>query len=719
MLPTDDAHYANALDDICSSYGALRPPRRISVSQGATESLVIKQPGGYSGPWSSDETPYMVEPMDMLASRKHEAVAFVGPARTGKTMGLLEGWAAHAIKNDPGDMLFVQMTQDKAREYSKTRIDRMLRNSPDLAALKSHSGQDDNTHDKMFRHGMWLRIGWPTVSQLSSSDYRYVALTDYDRMADDIGGEGSGFALGLKRTTTFLSRGMCLVESSPGRDITDPGWAPTSPHEGPPTTGVVGVYNRSDRRRWYWQCFDCREWFEAAPGVGLFALPDEEHLLEMVREADIDSLASQYARVVCPCCGSIIEKKHKHELNRRGRWLQDGLILTPDGEVIGTPMTSSIAGYWLGGVAAAYQPWKSLLTRYLQGLREYALSGSELTLKTTINTDQGLPYMSMALREAARANQGDRTRPDTSTPRYTVPPETRYLTANVDVQGGTGARFIVQVHANGKNFENWLVDRYEIKLSKREGMGDEFAPIDPGRYSEDWDVLIDKVVNATYKTPIDGMELRVWRTAVDTGGEDGVTANAYEWYRRLRKLGLHSRVRLIKGGSTKTAPIVKESLVGARNPREKGDIPLYVLNTNLLKDAVSNGLQRPTPGPNYHHFPKPKGTGNPNGWLSASFFDELKAEVRNKDGTWSQVRKRNESFDLCVYNRALGLILGVDKIGNWDKPPRWAAPLASNSELIESSERRAMKANEMLASGLQPKSVPARTRRVARSAYLG
>ncbi len=721
MLSSDE-HYANAVEDVCSAYHALRPPRRVTVSQGASDALFIKQPGGYVGPWDWTETPYMVEPMDMQASRKHEAVCFVGPARTGKTMGLLEGWAAHVITNDPGDMLIVQMTQDKAREYSKTRIDRMLRHSPKLTKLKSASGQDDNTHDKMFKHGMWLRIGWPTVSQLSSSDYRYVALTDYDRMPTDIDGEGSAFALGLKRTTTFLSRGMCLVESSPGYDLNDPNWSPITLHEAPPAEGIMSIYNRSDRRRWYWKCPDCREWYEAAPGVKLFNLPPDEQLLEMVREANIDELSSRYAHVVCPHCGTIMDKKHKHHLNMTGRWVPDGQSLTIDDDIVGEAMTSNIAGYWLGGVAAAYQPWKSLVMRYMQGLREYSLTGSELTLKTTVNTDQGMPYLSMLLQEAARGASSPSERAKDKNERYVVPLETRFLTAAVDVQGGSGARFVVQVHAHGTNFENWLVDRYEIKLSRREGMGSEFAPIDPASYAEDWDILTEKVVRSTYRTPLDEVEIRIKMVAVDSGGEDGVTDKAYEWFRRLRREGLHKRVMLVKGASTKNAPIIKETWVGNRSGREKGDIPVYLLNTNLLKDAVYAGIQRQAHGPGYYHFPPPKSIENPSGWLPQSFFDELGAEVRTKDGTWQQIRKRNESFDLCVYNRAACLRLGVDKIKNWSNAPAWASPLPSNSELMSRDDRRDMKDNELVAPVPSPVVAPIalrrKVRRMARSSYI-
>ena len=619
-----------------------------------------------------------------------------GMVPTHNTMGLLDGWLAHVIVNDPGDFCVVQMTQEKAREYSKTRIDRALRNSPNLAAMKSASSQHDNTHDKMFKHGMWLRIAWPTVSNLSSSDYRYVAETDYDRMPDDIDGEGSAYALGLKRTTTFLSRGMCMVESSPGRDIVDPNWSPASRHEAPPTGGILGIYNRSDRHRWYWPCLDCGHYFEAAPGLGLFRLPPDSQLLEMVREANLRSLAREYNKVVCPHCGSMTEQRHKHALNQRGVWLPDGVSITPEGERYGEmTQPSAIAGYWMGGVAAAYQSWNSLVERHLQGLRDYALTGQEETLRVTINTDQGMPYLPRALAEAAES--GGVVKRNDKLERYVVPDATRFLVASVDVQGGTSSRFVVQVHAIGEQMEQWPVDRYDIKDSAREGVGTEFAPIDPANYPEDWDVLTTKVLGSTYRTSVEGRELQVLLTVVDTGGEGaakskgasdpkaGVTHNAYAWFRRLKQAGLHDRVMLVKGASSKTAPMLKLTWVGNRAAREKGDVPMFMLNPNLLKDAVMAGLRRQSPGPNKIHVP---------GWVNDAFIDELmRSEVRNPDGTWSKIRRRNEAFDLSVYVRAGCLRLGADKIKDWSKAPAWAQPLESNREVVTRDERREMKAD--------------------------
>ena len=706
------AHYGRALSDACSGFEALRPPNRVSISTGAANNLVIKQTGGAAAPWSPNETPYMVEPMDMLASRQHEAVIFVGPARTGKTAGMLLGWMAHNVVNDPGDMLFIQMSKDKAREFSKTDVDRAIRHSDNIKKMLTGRSVDSNTFDTMFRHGMWLRTAWPTVGNVSSSTYRYTACTDYDRIenAENVDGEGPLFDLMKKRTTTFLSRGMSLVESSPGYPLVDPAWKPATAHEAPPTGGILNLYNRADRNRWYWQCPDCYEYFEAAPGLGLFNLPKDEQLIEEVRTLDIPAMAQKFARVICPHCSCIIESKMKKPMNDRGIWVPDNVRIDRDRVFHGTPMQSSVKGYWLGGVAAAYQNWRSLIENHLYGLRDYALTGSEEKLKQTTNTDQGAPYLSRHLAEAHGTQGKPQDRAETGLQRNVVPPETRCVLASVDVQGGVRSRFIVQVHAVGPNMEQWLVTRFEILLSKRPGMGQEFAPIDPAKYPEDWDVLTDQILLATWKTPTEGREIMATRVVVDSGGEAGVTQQAYAWYRRIKALGMAPRVRLYKGGSDKKAPIIKESLVG--RAKGKGDIPLLNCNPNLLSDAVDAGIKREVGGAGYIHFPKAKHvTLNPGGWLPQAFFDELEAEVRGKDGVWRQIRKRNESFDLCRMIRAGLLSLRIDEIKDWDKVPAWLAPLDKNSAVVSKEDRRSMKENPTVT---PPTEGPAPAARVVR-----
>lgn len=706
--------FALALSDIAQAWPALLPPNRVPVSQGAADVLKIGRPGGGSGPWKPELTPYMVEPTDMLASRAHTAVCFVGGAQAGKTVALGEAWLSHVVVNDPGDMCIYQMTQDKAREYSRQRIDRAIRNSEKLKAMLGGSSSDDNLHDKTFRNGMMLRLAWPTVTNMSSSSYRYTFGTDYDRWPDDIDGEGDGFTLMCKRTTTFLSRGMTAVESTPGRLLETTDWRPSTPHEAPPVKGILGIYNRSDRRRWYWKCPHCGEHMQAAPGLGLFGLPTDEELLEDIRTIDIGKMARQFARVVCPNSGCIVNFAARDQMNRRGRWLADGLTIDELDRISGNPRTSSIAGFWLGGLAATYLSWETMIQRYLQGLLQYQLNGSELELLTTTNTDQGMPYMPRHLAESSRAGALPIDRAEEGIERYIVPEWARFVLVAVDVQGGRNARFEVQVHAIGEYQRQQVIDRYALTESKREGYGGN-APVDPAGYVEDWSLITEKVVNATYRIAGGETELRVKAVIVDTGGEDGVTTRAYQWWRGLRQQGLHKRVVLSKGAEGKADWFIRESMVGGKK-QGLGDVPLQLLNSNLLKDAVAAGLKRQTPGPNYYHFPKPRSERFPQGWLLASFFDELSAETRGENGKWVQHRKRNEAFDLCYMIRALCMILGADKAKFWERPPAWALPFDKNSEVVARLERRAEQAATVTETEKKATQV---TRRSRASSYMG
>ncbi|EBI8224681.1 phage tail tape measure protein [Salmonella enterica] len=333
-------------------------------------------------PWDDTLTPYMNEAINTLSKREYDAVIFAGPARTGKTLGLIDGWIVYGIVCDPADMLVVQMTETKAREHSKTRLARTFHHSPEVRKRLSPSRNDNNVHDKMFRDGSFLKIGWPSITVFSSSDYKRVALTDYDRFPEDIDGEGDGFSLASKRTTTFMSAGMTLAESSPGREITDVKWRRSSPHEAPPTTGILSLYNRGDRRRWYWPCPHCGDWFQ----------PAMENMVGYRDNPDLMA-ASEAARIQCPHCLALIQPEQKRGLNNRGVWLKEGQFINKDGEISGEARRSRIASFWMEGPAAAYQTWQQLVYKLLTAEEEYERTGSEETLKAVINTDWGLPYL--------------------------------------------------------------------------------------------------------------------------------------------------------------------------------------------------------------------------------------------------------------------------------------------------------------------------------------
>ncbi|HBA7654903.1 TPA: phage terminase large subunit family protein, partial [Escherichia coli] len=635
----------------------LRAPRRMRVADAVAQYMRVPMGAGNSVPWDPLVAPYVIEPMNCLASREYDAVIFVGPARTGKTIGLIDGWVIYNVICDPADMLIIQMTEEKAREHSKKRLARTFRVSPEVVSRLSPNKNDNNVYDRTFLAGNYLKIGWPSVNIMSSSDYKCVALTDYDRFPEDIDGEGDAFSLASKRTTTFMSSGMTLVESSPGRDVKDVKWRRTSPHEAPPTTGILSLYNRGDRRRWYWPCPHCGEYFQPCGDV-----------VAGFRDIADPVLASEAAYIQCPSCSGRIMPEQKRELNGRGVWLRDGESINADGSRYGDPRRSRIASFWMEGPAAAYQTLSQLVYKLLTAEQEYETTGSEETLRAVINTDWGLPYLPRASMEQRKSELLEqRAEP---VPSRSVPDGVNFLVATVDVQAGRHRRFVVQVTGYGSRGERWIIDRYNITQSLRSDCDGESQRIDPASYPEDWDVLLTDVFHKSWPLASDpSQQMRLMAMAVDSGGEDGVTDNAYKFWRRCRRDGLGKRIYLFKGDSIRRAKLITRTFPDntgrtGRRAQAAGDVPLWLLQTDALKDRVNNALWRDSPGPGYVHFPD---------WLGSWFYDELTYEERSSDGKWSKPgRGANEAFDLMVYAEALVILHGYEKI-RWPDAPEWAS----------------------------------------------
>lgn len=681
------ARLKSARDCLHGSAEIVRPRVRRRPTELAGEHLQTEK-----GPFLAELTPYTQEPLDQLAGRQYQGIVFVGPARTGKTMSIILGGITYIVTSSPGDMLVVQMSQDAARDFSKMDLDRAIRHSPALAERMSPRGRDDNTFDKFFRSGIALKLGWPAISQLSSKTLQYVFITDYDRPKNvlNVDGEGPLWEQARKRTQTYMSRGKTIAESSPGFDQIDPHWQRSTPHEAPPALGILSLYNSGTRARWYWRCLHCEEHFEALPGLECFQLPEFKDLEQIVIREDLVTLANKWAQVFCPHCGSAHTPEQRPQLNEMrtdpdGRvlgatWLHEGERLE-DGYITGERRRSQTASYWLGGVAAAYQTWPSILLNYLQAVQKYARTGDESPLRATVTTDQGVPYLPIAAKK--RQSAGDLRLRLEDWPRKQVPDGVRFLTAAVDVQLN---RFVCQVMGWGPYLESWIVDRFSITASDRQE-GDKNAGLDPAGHVEDWSVIVDQVVRSKYSTA-DGAVLSPRVTCIDSGGAEGVTHNAYSFWRACRKKGLGRKVLLVKGGNRITEPRTRETWPDARGRSDRsagrGDVPVFILNVNILKDGIFADLSRDDVGPGYIHLPK---------WLEDiedDYFEEMTAEIRTAKGWERQGKTPNESIDLHVYNRAGVILLRAEAI-NWDKPPSWAkvpAPSEDAGDVDEDAPKK-------------------------------
>lgn len=697
-------HFESLEHIIAAAAAGVRAAERLTVPEAAGRYRYLDNPGSYRGYWDNTMAPYLVEPMEVLTSHDQTAMAFVGPARTGKS-DMFFNWITHTAKCDPADMLGVFMSQQTARDWSKKDFRRFLRHSEEVGALMAPGREANSTHNKRFLSGMHLEIKWPSINELSGKTVPRHWIADYDRLPESIDGEGSPFDLTAKRGTTFRRYAMTVAESSPGFEITDPKWTAKTPHEAPPTKGILALYNRGDRRRFYWRCPHCATPFE--PDFKHLQIPDSADHVE----------AAEATVMVAPCCGGIIwhDERHgvpgKNELNQvelgNARWVKDGQIWVPRkdfdadirGSIEGTPFRSDMASFWMKGPAALFTTWRDLALKYLKAEEEFERTGSQEALKTTINTDQGLPFLPRGSEVGRLAEDIKNTAQDLG--ERVVPFGVRFLFALIDVQKH---RFEVQIVGVSPGGDLTVIDRFPIKKSKRTDEDGDIEIVAPATYLEDWDLLIENVILKTYPlSDNSGRRMKIKMIGCDSGGSKGdkgpgevendssVTKNAYNFYRRLRDsdgtdfpTGLHRRFQLVKGNPNKTAPRVLLSFPDSqrkdRHADARGEIPVLLINTNALKDQLNVMLDRKVPGGGKISFPN---------WLPDWFYDELVAETRTEKG-WVKTVARNEAWDLLVYSIALGLQLRptVERI-DWEDPPRWAEEWDANDMVYDPVKRRA------------------------------
>jgi len=654
----------NSVEQIALSCAEmLRPPERTTVSEAAHKYRIVNSPGAYVGPWFNTTTPYMVEPMNVFASTNYTGMIFVGPAQSAKTDALVINTTLYSIKIDPMDMMIVCPTNTAARDFSMRRIDRLNRYSPEIGKMLTPGADNDNKFDKLYNTGMMLSLSWPTPTELAGKPIGRVVLTDRDRMPDDVDGDGEPFDLAMKRTTTFGSNAMCVAESSPSREVKDMKWIARTPHEAPPCDGIIGLYNRGDRRRWYWPCPCCDHFFE-----GRF------EMLKYDRREGMSNLdAAETVYMECPKCAHHIHPDDRYEMNLWGTWVKDGEAIDQYGRKFGRSIRSLIASFWLRGVAAAFVSWKKLVVMYLDACDDFDRTGTEESLKKFYNNDLGEPYYSRKHSEI-RLPETLKARAEHSLGERVVPEGVRFLIATVDVQKNM---WVVQVFGimPGAPFDMVLIDRFDVRKSKR--LDDEGDPlwVKPATYLEDWDQLIEHVMDREYPLADDsGRLMSIKMTACDSGGQEGVTGMAYQFWRKLVKMNRHHRFVLVKGDPKPGNPRTrvnypdsnrKDSKAGAR-----GDIPVLFFNSNLLKDDLDARLDCIEPGKGMYRMPD---------WLADSFYAEMCAENRTPKGWEHNTTVRNEAWDLSYYciGVCISQYIRAEHI-DWNNPPRWASEWDSN-----------------------------------------
>lgn len=670
--------FADAGAVVADCFAELRFPEKVSVSECARRHRVLVNPQGYSGPWadSPHDMRFLDRPMDMLhADSPYDEVMVDGPSQTAKSE-IGNNWQLHTIHYDQADFLSVMADKTSMQSYVTTQFAKMIDNAvawtaPDgtvIPAAKDRqlAGGADNVVLKQFR-GADMHFLHPASSTFRSRPFSRGREDDYDDFPDDVGGEGDGLS-GLKgRMGSFEMMGRTKV------------YINSTPKKGD-RAGIVALRLAGTNEHWWVDCLDCGEPFEL----------DTENVLKFDTTGTAEDAAAS-AGVVCPSptCGVDHKQADKRALMGTGRWVGRGEQAVsrrrePEGKT-GELVKNNRASFHFDGLMGM-RSWAVMARQWRAAEITYATSQDEGPLRAFYQNVIGKNYTPRGTGEPGVTEEELLARTRQSTHRLrTVPNGATCLIASIDQHGN---RFEVAVWAFGSGFRAWLVDRFEILTIDRDGRAQKLRPfIRP----EDWSVLHQQVLSLTYPMA-DGRagRMKIFCTAVDTGGLDNATDNAFQWWHAMvtgdvgsgRPKVPATALTLIKGNNRPQDKLLPPPTIDAkRQIKGAPQAELYRPNVNRVKDITDTRLKIADGGGGSITFPgdtlpRRRGEAQP-ALVAAPWIAEMRAE-ENIDGQWTRPDHRaNETLDLYVY--AFTVVLrfadgdaSMAWVPEWARPPRGA-----------------------------------------------
>ncbi|MDO4560807.1 MAG: phage terminase large subunit family protein [bacterium] len=414
----------------------------------------------------------------------------------------------------------------------------------------------------------------------------------------------------------------------------------------PPTAGTEGDQIRLGIKRTdtYWNrkisigstpTIDRRsriqEWFEFTNQMRYFVpCPFCGHM-QFLRWSQIkwDEGKPETARYECEHCHRKINHSQKSWMIERGEW---------------RPTTEGRKGYvgfhiWAGYSYHPNSTWEKLAAEFEE------VKGHPEQLKTFVNTVLGEVWIDKG--EAPEWERLYERREGYQ--RNAIPSGGVILTAGCDVQAD---RLEVEIVAWGRNNESWSID-YRVFPGKTDDLKSPCWQQLTAVLSEQW-------------RDASGMVRMIEKLAVDSGYN---TQTVYNWVRAQDV----SRVVATKGVETAPAIINQPKAVEVREngKRVYRGIKVWTVGTNIGKSELYSWLKQardPEKDIPYGwcHFPE----------YDVEFFKQLTAEqtipriVRGyRRYVWEKMRERNEALDCRVLNRAMAVLIGVDRFSEeeWKK----------------------------------------------------
>lgn len=611
----------------------MTPPDDLTVSQWAeAKRRLSAESAAEPGPWRTERTPYLREPMDAFTDPKVRHIIMVAASQVGKSE-FLNNCIGYIIDEDPGSILFVHPTTIDAQEYSKLRIAPMLRDSPALrqkiAAPKSRDSHN-TILQKAYPGGILTMCGSTEAHALASKPIRYVFGDERDRWATSAGNEGDPWDLAMARQTTFYNAKAVEVST------------PTIKN----ASAIEAAYYTGTMERWNSRCPHCGEYHEIRWSDIRF-----EHDEIIVSHKKTFKVKKVY--YTCPGCGCVSTEA---EMKRApAKWIAEN----PEAYGQGT------RSFWLNAFVSQWASWESIVLKYLNAL------GSTKKMQVVYNTCFGETWEDrgdIEDEDSLLARREDYGKDENGEP-VELPPGVLVLTAGVDTQDD---RMEYEIVGHGHFGETWGIEKGIV-------MG---RPDDDSTWDKLDEVVFDRVLRFE-----NGVGLRVSMSFVDEGGHftQSVRLNC-----RAR---VSKKVFCIKGMPGQDKPYIsppkKQKIIV--NQIAVGTCWQYQLGVDSGKEIIMDNLRVQTPGQKYCHFPKRDDYGSA---YFTGLLSETKVYDPNKKQPWQWKKipghERNEALDCRNYALAAfkALPKNLDEIDRQLKAASGARISAPPSASITPPTRR-------------------------------
>lgn len=570
----------------------MTPPDDLTVSQWAeAKRRLSAESAAEPGPWRTERTPYLREPMDAFTDPKVRHIVMVAASQVGKSE-FLNNCIGYIIDEDPGSILFIHPTTIDAQEYSKLRIAPMLRDSPALrqkiAAPKSRDSHN-TILQKAYPGGILTMCGSTEAHALASKPIRYVFGDERDRWATSAGNEGDPWDLAMARHTTFYNAKAVEVSTTTIKNA----------------SAIEAAYYTGTMERWNSKCPHCGEYHE-------IRWSDIRFEYDEIIVSHKKTYKVKKVYYTCPGCGCISTEA---EMKRApAKWIAEN----PEAYGQGT------RSFWLNAFVSQWASWESIVLKYLNAL------GSTKKMQVVFNTCFGEPWEDrgdIEDEDSLLARREDYGKDKNGEP-VELPPGVLVLTAGVDTQDD---RMEYEIVGHGFFGETWGIEKGIV-------MG---RPDDDATWNKLDEVVFDRVMRFE-----NGVGLRVSMSFVDEGGHFTQSVRA-QCNARISK-----KVFCIKGMPGQDKPYIsppKKQKIFV-NQIAVGTCWQYQLGVDSGKEIIMDNLRVQTPGQKYCHFPKRDDYGSA---YFAGLLSETKVYDPNKKQPWSWKKipghERNEPLDCRNY----------------------------------------------------------------------